>query len=87
LVTFENECHNYYKNLDITQSWENWQLNCLWAYSRFNNYEPLIEMLKKPELNKFNKDWAIQACEQMLKEETDERIRKKLNRIVHPDVL
>lgn len=69
LEELEPALPSYYKSLPADVQWETWQLNCLWAYSRFHQYEPMITMLAHTK-NIFNRRWLTVACEQMAEIET-----------------
>ncbi len=60
----KNRLPDFYSALDPDATWEPWELNCLWAYSRFHNYEELNRLLEttKSDANKF---WILNAYWQM----------------------
>ncbi len=74
-------CKSYFEKLKINESWESWQLNCLWAYSSFYLYKPLRLKLEETE-NERNRLWMINACIQMTKEEKDVKSKDELQQIL-----
>jgi hypothetical protein len=62
----KDELQQYYENLDKDDSWEPWQLNCLWAYSQFYEFQPLHMMLLSTK-NESNRLWILDAYYQMVK--------------------
>jgi hypothetical protein len=59
------------KDLKIEDEWRNWQLNSLWALSRFENYHSLAEQLKNPGIHPENRTWIIDSLLQMERLEAD----------------
>jgi len=55
-----------FQGLDPNVSWEPWQLNCLWAYSRFQNYEELNRRLQATQ-SESNGLWILDAYSQMVR--------------------
>jgi hypothetical protein len=76
-------CKSYYTGLNFNEILKNWQLNCLWAYSRCekNTYETLISKLKE-KINEENRIWMIDACHQMISKEENENLRGKLQNAI-----
>lgn len=70
---FEVLCLNSFSSLNNDERWEHWQLNCLWAYSRFWKYEPLISRLRDTK-NIANRLWMIEALDQMRSEESENTV-------------
>lgn len=58
------------KNLDA--QWEPWQLNSLWAYSRFHEYEGLKDLLLQTK-SELNQGWVLNAYSQMARDERENR--------------
>jgi hypothetical protein len=77
----KSACKSSFENLDIDEYWELWQLNCLWAYSRFFEYEPLISKFQKSK-NDSNLIWMAGACKQMIQEEETDRVKLKLEKVL-----
>lgn len=50
--------------------WEPWRLNCLWAYSRFDEYKRLHRFLLETSDSE-NQRWVIDAYDQMAVEEPE----------------
>jgi hypothetical protein len=74
----------YFQFTDKNLPWEYWKLNCLWAYSRFNNYRELTDMLLNTT-DKNNQVWVVEAISQMIEAENCrnlfiESIEKFVNR-------
>jgi len=53
-----------FNNLDKNVQWSEWQLNCLWAYSRFENYQCLHDFLMNTR-NEVNQIWLLDVYRQM----------------------
>jgi len=47
------------------QVWSNWELNCLWAYARFNNYEQVHKLLQTTT-NTVTQKWLLGVYPQMV---------------------
>jgi len=63
------------KGLDRDAAWEPWQLNCLWAHSRFdekNKYAQLKDLLVNTTSD-FNQGWVLSAYSQMAQDEPRDR--------------
>jgi hypothetical protein len=54
----------FFDDLDRAVTWEPWQLNCLWAYSRFQNYKELYGFLEETK-SETNRLWVLDAYSQM----------------------
>ena len=65
------------KLIDKNKRWEPWRLNCLWAYSRFNNYEELGDFLIETTIDT-HQEWIIQAIEQMIDTEKNKEIFNRM---------
>lgn len=80
IVELKDKLPYFFKGLDEDASWETWQLNCLWAYSRFNNYEELNVLLNRTKSDA-NQLWILAAYDQMVsaKDDTDGYIAKYTN--------
>jgi hypothetical protein len=53
-------------------NWEPWQLNSLWAYSRFHEYAGLKDFLLKTK-SEFNLGWVLHVYSQMALDERENR--------------
>jgi hypothetical protein len=62
----KNRLRAIYRVLDHDASLEPWELNCVWAYSRFQNYEELNRLLEETKSDD-NKFWILNAYWQMAK--------------------
>jgi hypothetical protein len=56
---------------DVDVEWEQWEMNCVWAYSRVevDRYSSLVEFFRKTR-NRANQDWILKAFDQMLEEKS-----------------
>lgn len=74
-----------FNNLDKNLQWSEWQLNCLWAYSRFENYQGLHDFLMNTR-NEVNQIWLLDVYRQMSVARHEElqyfisQLRKFINR-------
>jgi hypothetical protein len=66
----KDQLPNFYKSLDKNAPWEHWQLNCLWAHSRFQNYQELNSLLNKTK-SEANRLWILDAYSQMVRGNAD----------------
>ena len=82
IAELKTVCRSYFEKLDVDEYWEPSQLNCLWAYSTFLLYEPLISKLDVTK-NEANRLWMIIACKQMVREEKDANLKEKLERVIN----
>ncbi len=64
------------KNLDFSEEIPAHQLNCLWAFSRFNNYKDIINIFDGNSC-RFNNNWAAEALIQMMEIHSIELVKGK----------
>jgi hypothetical protein len=64
---FKNELHSKIDLLDPNETWSCYQLNCLWAISRFDKYKELNDFIFKTK-NEPNINWTLFVYLQMIKE-------------------
>ncbi|MBL7719631.1 MAG: hypothetical protein JNL72_12390 [Flavipsychrobacter sp.] len=67
-------------DMNMNDEQDKGSLNCLWAYSRFHDYRPLIKELEGPK--KPNVEWIREALNQMKVIETDPAIISSLKKAV-----
>lgn len=64
---FKNELNSKINMLDLNETWSCYQLNSLWAISRFNKYKELNDFILKTK-NVSNIEWSLFVYLQMIKE-------------------
>ena len=66
LSEFKDTLYSMYKDFgeNIDVKWPTWKLNCLWAHSRFDNYQEIHDFLFKTH-NSDNQKWLLFVYEQM----------------------
>lgn len=70
ITEVKNQLPFFFESLDRNAPWEPWQLNCLWAYSRFQNYEDLNLLLNETK-SEANRLWILAAYNQMVRAKKD----------------
>lgn len=65
-----------YAGLGADQQWERWQLNALWAYSRFSAYHELQEFLLETSDSE-NQIWLLFTYPQMLRDDPSEEMGER----------
>jgi len=64
---FKNDLKSKISSLDIHETWSCYQLNTLWAISRFDNYHELNDFILNTK-NDSNIEWSLFVYLQMIKE-------------------
>ncbi len=67
LTELRDDLHPFYQTIMAEHDgyWANWQLNCLWAYARFNDYKEVHHLLQTTE-NADTQKWLLAIYPQMV---------------------
>jgi hypothetical protein len=76
LIKLKNDLLPHIKNLDFSDEVPPHQLNCLWAFSRFNNYKEIIDIFGNNSIRS-NNNWAAEALLQMIEIHSTELLKGK----------
>lgn len=81
IAEVKDELPVLYADAGVHETWERWQLNALWARSRFNDYRELQEMLLTTK-NPQNQEWLLFVYPQMITEDPSPAGRDKYLKLI-----
>lgn len=73
---FEDHLRKHVQKMKLKNKIATYKLNCLWALSRFNNYQELFDQLV-PETHPSNRDWIVEALIQMVSVHLDRYLKRR----------
>jgi hypothetical protein len=80
ILNLKHDLQNYLQGLSANEQWTHHHLNCLWSYSRFENYKSLQDLYLSSN-RRHVVDWVTEAYDQMAYHHPSERdiVLEKLN--------
>lgn len=73
---FQEHLRKHVQKMKLKNKIATYKLNCLWALSRFNNYQELFDQLDS-ETHPSNQDWIVEALIQMISVHLDRYLKRK----------